>query len=54
MALSISKRGQSVVQAEIRSMTIECGKVNGINLAQGVCDIGVPEPVARGAKGAID
>jgi len=54
MALSISKRGQSIVQAEIRSMTIECQKVNGINLAQGVCDIGVPEPVARGAKEAIN
>ncbi len=35
-------------------MTIECEKVGGINLAQGVCDIGVPPSVARGAKAAID
>jgi aminotransferase len=34
-------------------MTIECEKVHGINLAQGVCDIGVPESVARGAKEAM-
>ncbi|HEY3277553.1 MAG TPA: aminotransferase class I/II-fold pyridoxal phosphate-dependent enzyme [Syntrophorhabdaceae bacterium] len=35
-------------------MTIECEKVGGINLAQGVCDTGVPEPVARNAQRAID
>lgn len=35
-------------------MTIECEKVNGINLAQGVCDMGVPLSVADGAKGGID
>jgi len=35
-------------------MTIECNKIGGINLAQGVCDIGVPLPVAVGAKQAID
>lgn len=53
MSLSISKRGSGISQAEIRNMTIECERVGGINLAQGVCDIGVPEPVARGAKEAI-
>ena len=54
MALSLSKRGDRIVQAEIRVMTIECEKVGGINLAQGVCDTGVPLPVARGAQAAID
>jgi aminotransferase len=54
MSLTLSKRADSIVQAEIRVMTIECEKVGGINLAQGVCDIGVPEPVARGAQIAID
>ena len=52
--LSLSKRGNQIVQAEIRVMTIECEKVGGINLAQGVCDVGVPLPVARGAQAAID
>jgi len=54
MALSLSKRAGGIVQAEIRVMTIECEKVGGINLAQGVCDVGVPKPVVRGAKIAID
>ncbi|MGV8058430.1 MAG: pyridoxal phosphate-dependent aminotransferase [Smithellaceae bacterium] len=54
MSLQLSKRSEGIVQAEIRVMTIECEKVGGINLAQGVCDTGVPLPVAAGAKKAID
>lgn len=54
MALTLSKRSEGIVQAEIRVMTIECEKVGGINLAQGVCDTGVPEPVAFGARKGID
>src|SRR5512137_486131 len=54
MPLTLSKRENNVAQAEIRIMTIECNKIGGINLAQGVCDIGVPLPVAAGAKKAID
>ncbi len=54
MSLTLSKRAEGIVQAEIRVMTIECEKVGGINLAQGVCDVGVPSPVVRGAQKAID
>ena len=43
-----------LVQSEIRAMTTACNCVKGINLAQGVCDTGVPEPVIRGAKEAMD
>jgi aminotransferase len=43
-----------VLQSEIRAMSVACDAVNGINLAQGVCDTGVPEPVATAAKAAID
>jgi len=35
-------------------MSIACEKVQGINLAQGVCDTEVPAPVREGAKHAID
>jgi len=35
-------------------MTTACNRVEGINLAQGVCDTGVPEPVIRAAKEAMD
>lgn len=54
MNRSISQRAARTVQSEIRVMSIECEKVKGINLAQGVCDTEVPEAVRRGAKEAID
>jgi len=54
MALSLSKKAAQVVQAEIRAMSIECEKVGGINLAQGVCDTEVPEVVRRAAQDAFD
>ncbi len=38
MALSLSQRSARIEQTEIRAMSIECKKVGGINLAQGVCD----------------
>jgi aminotransferase len=54
VALTLSQRADGISQAEIRVMTIECEKVQGINLAQGVCDTGVPLPVTRGAKRGMD
>lgn len=54
MKLSLSRRAARTVQSEIRVMSIECEKVKGINLAQGVCDTEVPEVVRTGAKQAID
>lgn len=53
-SLSLSQRAAPIVQSEIRVMSIECEKVGGINLAQGVCDTEVPLPVRRGAHQAID
>lgn len=54
MPLSLSERSSRTVQSEIRVMSIECEKANGINLAQGVCDTEVPAAVREGAKHAID
>lgn len=34
-------------------MTLECAKVSGINLSQGVCDTELPEPVRLGAAAAM-
>ena len=34
-------------------MTLECARIGGINLAQGVCDAELPLPVGQGAKEAI-
>jgi aminotransferase len=54
MPLSLSRRAALTVQSEIRVMSLECEKVKGINLAQGVCDTEVPLPVRDAAKRAID
>ena len=53
MALCLSERTDHITQAEIRVMTIECERVGGVNLAQGVCDLGVPEVVMKGAADAM-
>jgi aminotransferase len=52
--ISLSKTAQNIVQSEIRVMSVECDKVGGVNLAQGVCDTEVPEEVRRGAHDAIE
>jgi aminotransferase len=43
----------AAVQSEIRAMSVECDRIGGINLAQGVCDTPVPAPVQEGAIQAI-
>ena len=54
MPPALSRRAARTVQSEIRVMTLECEKVKGVNLAQGVCDTEVPAPVREGAQRAID
>jgi aminotransferase len=54
MALSLSERHAWVLQSEIRNMSIECDRVGGINLSQGVCDTEVPLVVRQGAQEAMD
>lgn len=53
MSLRLSKRKNSIKQSEIRAMTRECQRLGGINMAQGVCDLDVPESVLEGAIGAM-
>ncbi|MBP7865761.1 MAG: aminotransferase class I/II-fold pyridoxal phosphate-dependent enzyme [Acidobacteria bacterium] len=52
--LKLGSRTAWVLQSEIRAMSIECDRVGGINLSQGVCDTEVPFPVREGAKRAMD
>lgn len=54
MALGLSNRSSHFEQAEIRSMSIECEKIGGINLAQGVCDTPVPRAIREGACLGMD
>jgi aminotransferase len=49
MNLRVSDRSKLIVQSEIRNMSIECTRIKGINLAQGVCDLDVPQQVIDGA-----
>jgi aminotransferase len=54
MPLSLSKKSSLIAQSEIRDMTIECARIGGINLAQGVCDTGdteAPSPIQIGSQG---
>ncbi len=51
--LRLSEISPQIVQSEIRSMTVECDRLGGVNLAQGVCDTEVPGPVADAAIEAI-
>ncbi|HKW75901.1 MAG TPA: pyridoxal phosphate-dependent aminotransferase [Terriglobales bacterium] len=54
MSLSLSLRASRTTQSEIRLMSVECERVNGINLAQGVCDTPVPQVVREGARQAME
>jgi len=51
--LRLSEISPRIVQSEIRSMTVECDRIGGVNLAQGVCDTEVPSPVVERAIAAI-
>lgn len=49
----LSPRSSFIEKAEIRNMSVECERVNGINLAQGVCDTDVPDPVIAAVDKAV-
>ena len=51
--LQLSALAPGSLQSEIRAMSVACAAVNGINMAQGVCDTEVPHPVAQAAIEAI-
>jgi aminotransferase len=52
-APGLANRMRFLRQSEIRNMTLECTRVGGINMSQGVCDTPVPEAVQRAAQAAI-
>ncbi|MEE2702998.1 MAG: pyridoxal phosphate-dependent aminotransferase [Myxococcota bacterium] len=54
MALRLAGRLDALQQSEIRNMSIECARVGGINLSQGVCNTEVPIEVRRAAAEAIE
>ena len=52
--LYLSRIAAQTSQSEIRSMTFACRKHGGINLAQGIADLSVPEAVRENAQKAVD
>jgi aminotransferase len=52
--LGLSDIASHIVQSTIRTMSVECEKVGGVNLAQGVCDTEVPAVVRQAAEAAIE
>lgn len=52
--MRLSERSARVEQSHIRSMTRACNAMNGINMAQGVCDLEVPRAVIEGAYAAMN
>ncbi|MEO6965381.1 MAG: pyridoxal phosphate-dependent aminotransferase [Acidobacteriaceae bacterium] len=51
--LAASGLSADIAQSEIRVMSVECDRVHGINLAQGICDTEPPAPVVEAAIAAI-
>lgn len=54
MKIGISKRNSCALQSEIRNMTIQCSRIGGINLSQGLSDLMPPRPVIEAVKKAMD
>ncbi len=52
--MKLSSRHEWVRRSELRSMSVECERVGGVNLSQGVCDLTIPAPVRAAAHAAID
>ncbi len=52
--LGLSDIAGRIVQSTIRTMSVECERVGGVNLAQGVCDTEVPLVVRQAAEAAIE
>ena len=50
----LSQIAPLIVQSEIRAMSVECERVGGVNLAQGVCDTELPPLVAQRGIEAIE
>ncbi|MDC1142566.1 pyridoxal phosphate-dependent aminotransferase [Planctomycetota bacterium] len=53
MADRTATRMDQLVQSDIRRLTVECNKVGGFNLGQGICDLPTHPLVKQGAIDAI-
>ena len=49
----MNNRLKNLMQSEIRNMSIECDKVQGINLSQGICDLPLSSEITDGVREAL-
>lgn len=54
MSLNVSDLSGDISQSEIRNMSIECDRLNGINMSQGVCDLELPLEIRSGLEVALN
>lgn len=52
--LKTSQRSEGLKQSGIRSASVQCAAMKGVNLGQGICDIPVPTAIKKQAHWAID
>ncbi len=49
-----AKRAEGLRQSDIRRMSVECARVDGVNLGQGICDLPLHPAVLAGTAAAIE
>lgn len=54
MNIRASEKIEALGQSEIRNMSIECDKVGGINLSQGICDLPLQDVLKEAALSAMN
>lgn len=52
--MKLSNKVKNIAQSEIRAMSILSNAKNGLNMAQGLCDLEVPQVVIEGTKEALN
>lgn len=53
MATPTSRRMRALAQSDIRRMTLECDRIGGINLGQGICDLPTIPELVEGITTAV-
>ena len=49
----LAARAQALTQSDIRAVTFQANAAGAVNLGQGICDLGVPDPILKGVDEAL-
>ena len=50
----LAARAQALTQSDIRAVTFAVNQAGAVNLGQGICDLGVPDPILKGVERALE